>query len=209
MDTKTLTGIFCALAGTASLLFGILRTSLPSQKRWLFVYLGLSFFVYGALEYFGMIHLESPMIAGQWIRIAGGVAFLSVAYLERRRGPGRRVWMLFLIAGICFVLLGVFGWSDLGRTTQTRTIDRELKAAAEASRSRPPGIGQFEELLAHLERIRTENAPDAVREALAGYISALHAAIDAAKAGEDLAKHDRALEQGQKRLAAAINDNWN
>jgi hypothetical protein len=209
MDIKTSTGIFCAVAGTASVLFGILRPSLPSQKRWPLVYLGLTFFVYGALEYFGMIHLESPMVSGQWICLAGGVAFLSLAYLERRRRPGRRVWMLALIVGISFVLLGVFAWSDQGRTTQTRTIDREIKAAGEASRSRPPGIGQFEELLARLRRIRTEHAPDAVKEALAGYISALQAAIDAAKAGEDLAKHDRALEQGQKRLAAAINDNWN
>jgi hypothetical protein len=59
MDTKTFTGIFCGLAGTASLLFGFLRASLPRRKRWIFAYMALCFFVYGALEYFGVIHLES------------------------------------------------------------------------------------------------------------------------------------------------------
>jgi hypothetical protein len=59
MDTKTVTGIFGALAGAASLLFGLLRVGLPRQKRVVFLTLAVSFFVYGALEYFGIIHLES------------------------------------------------------------------------------------------------------------------------------------------------------
>lgn len=59
MDTKTITGIFCAVAGLAGLFVAVFRTSLPRQKRWIFAYMALCFFVYGALEYFGIIHLES------------------------------------------------------------------------------------------------------------------------------------------------------
>jgi hypothetical protein len=59
MDTKTFTGIFCGVAGIASLLFGLLRAGLPRQKRWIFAYMALCFFAFGALEYFGIIRLES------------------------------------------------------------------------------------------------------------------------------------------------------
>jgi hypothetical protein len=48
------------------------------------------------------------MTAWDWIRIAGGVFFLWVAYRERQRRPDRKVWILGLIAGIGFILLGVF-----------------------------------------------------------------------------------------------------
>ena len=59
MDTKTITGIFCAVASLAALLVALLRTSLPRQKRWIVAYMALCFFVYGGLEYFGIIQLES------------------------------------------------------------------------------------------------------------------------------------------------------
>jgi hypothetical protein len=32
---------------------------LPRQKRWVFAYAALCFFIFGALEYFRVIHLES------------------------------------------------------------------------------------------------------------------------------------------------------
>jgi len=37
----------------------VLRTSLPLQKRWMLAYAAFCFFVFGGLEYFGIIHLES------------------------------------------------------------------------------------------------------------------------------------------------------
>jgi hypothetical protein len=59
MDTKTITGLFCAVAGSAGLLIALFRTSLPRQKRLIFAYMGVCFFIYGALEFFGVIRLES------------------------------------------------------------------------------------------------------------------------------------------------------
>ena len=59
MDTKTLTVIFAAVVGAVFFVIGLFRVSLPRQKRWILAYTALCFFVYGALEYFGVIHLES------------------------------------------------------------------------------------------------------------------------------------------------------
>jgi hypothetical protein len=59
MVTRTITGIVCAFAGLAFVLVAVLRTSLPRQKRWMFAYTAFCFFVFGGLEYFGTIRLES------------------------------------------------------------------------------------------------------------------------------------------------------
>ena len=58
MDTKVFMGIFGAVVGSAFVIFALARKSWPRQKRLLFVYLGVCFYVYGALEYFGIIQLE-------------------------------------------------------------------------------------------------------------------------------------------------------
>lgn len=59
MDTKAIAGICGAVIGIAFLLVGALRTSMPRRRRLIFAYTAVCFFVYGALEYFGIIHLES------------------------------------------------------------------------------------------------------------------------------------------------------
>ena len=59
MDTKTIVGILGLIAGIAFMLIAFLRSGLPRQKRLIFVYAALCFFVFGALEYFGIIHLEA------------------------------------------------------------------------------------------------------------------------------------------------------
>jgi hypothetical protein len=59
MDTKTIVGILGLVAGTAFILIALLRTSLPPQKRLMFIYAGVCFYAFGALEYFSIIHLES------------------------------------------------------------------------------------------------------------------------------------------------------
>jgi hypothetical protein len=59
MATRTITGIVGAFAGFAFLLIAVFRTSFPRQKRWVFAYTALCFFVFGELEYFGIVHLES------------------------------------------------------------------------------------------------------------------------------------------------------
>ena len=111
MDTKAITGLFCALAGSALLLFALFRASLPRQKRWILAYMAVCFYVYGALEYFGVIRLESHsfrMTAFDWIRIAGGLAGLWLAFVERRKQPERKTWILLLIASIGFIVTGIF-----------------------------------------------------------------------------------------------------
>jgi hypothetical protein len=128
---------------------------------------------------------------------------MAMPFVKRKSGQA-----FLIFAGLIALAYSFYGWAELGRMTQTRAIDRELKAAADASHLQPPGIGQSEDLLARLERIQTANAPHEVRKALSQYVAALHAAIDATKAGRDLKPHDRTLEQTQKKLAATINDNW-
>ena len=59
MDTKTIVGIVGLVAGTAFILIALLRTSLPRQKRLMFIYASVCFYAFGALEYFSIIHLES------------------------------------------------------------------------------------------------------------------------------------------------------
>jgi len=59
MDTRTIVGILGLVAGTALILTALLCSSLPRQKRFMFIYAGVCFYVFGALEYFRIIHLES------------------------------------------------------------------------------------------------------------------------------------------------------
>jgi hypothetical protein len=59
MATRTITGIICAVAGVAFLLVALLGTRLPRQKRWMLAYTAVCFLVFGGLEYFGIIHLET------------------------------------------------------------------------------------------------------------------------------------------------------
>lgn len=59
MDTGIIMGIFGAVVGTAFVFLGFARKGLPPRKRWMFVYAGICFYVFGALEWFGIIHLAS------------------------------------------------------------------------------------------------------------------------------------------------------
>jgi hypothetical protein len=59
MDTKTIVGILGLVVGTALILIALLRTSLPRQKRFMFIYASVCFYALSALEYFSIIHLES------------------------------------------------------------------------------------------------------------------------------------------------------
>ena len=59
MDTKTLVGALGAIAGTAFILVALFRRNLPRSKRLMLAYAGVCFYAFGALEYFGIIHLES------------------------------------------------------------------------------------------------------------------------------------------------------
>lgn len=41
-----------------------------------------------------------------WLRIAGGVAGLWLAYTERRKNPQKKVWVLLLIGSIGLIVTG-------------------------------------------------------------------------------------------------------
>src|ERR1043166_6187204 len=111
MDTKTLNGIVCFIFVLSSLVVVIAVPRLPRQKRLLFAYMALCFFVFGGLEYFGIIHLErgtSFMTAWDWIRIIGGAVLLWETYRQRQKNPQKKAWVLFLIGSIGLVVTGAF-----------------------------------------------------------------------------------------------------
>jgi hypothetical protein len=58
MDTNVFMGILGAVVGSFFVMFALARKSWPRQKRLIFVYVGVCFYVYGALEFFGIIQLE-------------------------------------------------------------------------------------------------------------------------------------------------------
>ena len=128
---------------------------------------------------------------------------MATPFLKRKSGQA-----LLIVAGLVATVYSFSGWRHLGEITQTRGIDRELKAALEASHSQPAGIAQFEDLLARIKRIDTHRAPDEVKEALANYIKALEADIAAFHAHQSLAPYDIELDKAQKRLAAAVQNHW-
>jgi len=59
MDTRTVVGVLGLVAGTTFILIALLRSGLPRQKRFMFVYAGVCFYAFGALEYYRIIQLES------------------------------------------------------------------------------------------------------------------------------------------------------
>jgi hypothetical protein len=80
----------------------------------------------------------------------------------------KRKWAqaLLILAGLVALVYSFHGWTELGALTATRAIDRELGAALGASHSQPPGITQFEDLLARIKKIEPGRAPNEVKEAL-------------------------------------------
>ena len=128
---------------------------------------------------------------------------MATPFLKRKSGQA-----LLIVAGVVATVYSFSGWRHLGEITQTRAIDRELKAALDASHSQPAGIAQFEDLLARIERINTERAPEEVKDALANYIKALQADISAFKAHQNLTPYDEELDKAQKRLAGAVRNHW-
>jgi uncharacterized membrane protein YeaQ/YmgE (transglycosylase-associated protein family) len=59
MRTNVAVGIFGALLGSAFLMLALFRTGSPRQRRLIFAYIGICFYIYGALEFFGVVRLES------------------------------------------------------------------------------------------------------------------------------------------------------
>ncbi len=59
MEAPTITAITCAILGSALLVAAALLTYQPRQRRMILAYMGVLFYVYGALEFFGIIHLAS------------------------------------------------------------------------------------------------------------------------------------------------------
>jgi hypothetical protein len=58
METRTFMGIFGLVVGTAFLLLALLLKTQPSMRRYAFVVIGICFYIYCGLEYFGIIQLE-------------------------------------------------------------------------------------------------------------------------------------------------------
>ena len=52
-------GIFGAVVGSAFVICAFSRKGLSRKRRWIFAYVGICFYVYGALEFFRVIRLES------------------------------------------------------------------------------------------------------------------------------------------------------
>jgi hypothetical protein len=59
MDTRTVTELFCVIAGVVSALLALVLTSLTGRRRWILAYMAFCFIAYGAFEYFGIIHFEA------------------------------------------------------------------------------------------------------------------------------------------------------
>jgi uncharacterized membrane protein HdeD (DUF308 family) len=48
------------------------------------------------------------MSAWDWIRIVGGVLGLYETYRQREKNPQKKVWILWLLISIGFILAGAF-----------------------------------------------------------------------------------------------------
>ena len=59
MQTKTATAIIAGVIGSALLVAAFLLKAQPRWRRLVFTYMGALFYIYGALEFFGVIHLET------------------------------------------------------------------------------------------------------------------------------------------------------
>ena len=126
---------------------------------------------------------------------------MAKPFLKRKSGQA-----LLIVGGVIAVVYSYQGWRELGQMTQTRAVDREIGAALEGSRSQPAGIPQMEEFLRRLKRIDTGGAPREVADAVAEYVAALDAALDAYRGGKSLEPYDQAMEKAQKRVAAAVKE---
>ena len=59
MDPATATAIMCAIFGSALVGAAVFLRSQPRPRRLVLAYMGVLLYVYGALEFFGIIRLAS------------------------------------------------------------------------------------------------------------------------------------------------------
>ena len=128
---------------------------------------------------------------------------MSTPFLKRKSGQA-----ILVIGSVIALVWSLQGWGRLREMTHTRALDRDLKVALDASRSQPAGIAQMEDFLLRLKRIDPGHAPAEVKQALAGYIAALEAALTAHRAGESLVPYDLEMDRAQKKLAAVVSEHW-
>jgi hypothetical protein len=108
--------------------------------------------------------------------------------------------VLLFIVSTAVIAFVVFGFIHQIRQTHARAVDREWHSALDASKKLPLGIERADDFLARLKRIDLNYAPDEFKRAIADFIAALEADINALKAGQDIAPYDKALAQAQGNL---------
>jgi hypothetical protein len=108
--------------------------------------------------------------------------------------------VLLFIVSTSVIAFVVFGFIHQIRQTHARAVDREWHSALDASKKLPLGIERADDFLARLKRIDLNYAPDEFKRAIADFIAALEADINALKAGQDIAPYDKALAQAQGNL---------
>jgi hypothetical protein len=59
MHPATATAVICAIFGSALVAAAVFLRSQPRFRRLIFAYVGVLLYVYGALEFFGIIRLAS------------------------------------------------------------------------------------------------------------------------------------------------------
>ena len=108
--------------------------------------------------------------------------------------------VLLFIVSTAVIAFVVFGFIHQIRRTHARAVDREWHSALDAPKKLPRGIERADDFLARLKRIDLNYAPDEFKRAIADFIAALEADINALKAGQDIAPYDKALAQAQGNL---------
>lgn len=128
---------------------------------------------------------------------------MTKPFMKRALSVALTIILMFVVTAST-----IYSFIDMAHHTHTRGIDAEMKSAVDYSNTLPPGIDRAQALVDRLRKITPGWAPDEVTHALAEYIAALQADIDAFKAGKEVEAYDQALQRAQQKLTAAIKKNW-
>ena len=112
----------------------------------------------------------------------------------------KSVQITFVIIAVVWFPFLIRGWIYNVRQSNTWDVQRKMNAAINEFQKEPLGLQGKQKYVARLKAIDNPYAPDDLKKALADYISAFEASIEAMKVGVDAQPFEDRKAEAQQRI---------
>jgi hypothetical protein len=113
----------------------------------------------------------------------------------------------FILIPLCLAG-GLWSLRSLKQDHGAHGISEQIAAARESAERMPPGTLRADEFIRRLKAIDPGNAPQAVKEALRDYVTAMEESLQAMKRHQDITSFEKVCALKAKALTDAIHKNY-